>query len=277
MSGGGSAETLPPLAFRFDSLYAWGFSLVEVAVNIGWTLGFVMLSRTRNRSSEATALTNLSYGSRAAARRHPDRHLQRGREHPGAHDRRRAGMDYPNLRVWMLDDSRRAWLKELCDELGCQLSDAARQCARQGRQHQPRARHTCASIADPPEFVAILDADFVPHPAVPVAHHAAVSATDGRPRADAAAFLQSRPDPDQPARRPMSGPTSSASSSTIVHAVQGRLGRRILLRHLVDHPDCARSRRSAASRPTSVTEDYLVTLRLEGRGCHTVYLNEPLT
>src|SRR5689334_21195397 len=50
-------ETLPPFAFQFDSLYAWGFSLVEVAVNVGWTLGFIMLSRTRSRSDEATALT----------------------------------------------------------------------------------------------------------------------------------------------------------------------------------------------------------------------------
>src|ERR1700691_4152671 len=29
------------------------------------------------------------------------------------------GMDYPNFRVWMLDDSRRAWVKTLCAELGC--------------------------------------------------------------------------------------------------------------------------------------------------------------
>ena len=28
-------------------------------------------------------------------------------------------MDYPNFRVWMLDDSRRDWLKALCARLGC--------------------------------------------------------------------------------------------------------------------------------------------------------------
>ena len=29
------------------------------------------------------------------------------------------GMDYPNFRVWMLDDGRRDWVKTLCAELGC--------------------------------------------------------------------------------------------------------------------------------------------------------------
>src|SRR6266567_4831288 len=47
--------TLPPLGWRLDSLYAWSFSTVEALANIGWTLGFITLSRTRDRGPEATA------------------------------------------------------------------------------------------------------------------------------------------------------------------------------------------------------------------------------
>ena len=48
------AETLPPFSLRFDSLYAWGFSAVEALAVVGWTLSFLTLSRTKDRSREAT-------------------------------------------------------------------------------------------------------------------------------------------------------------------------------------------------------------------------------
>ena len=48
------AETLPPLALTFDSLFAWGFSAVEALAVVGWTASFVTLSRTKDRSREAT-------------------------------------------------------------------------------------------------------------------------------------------------------------------------------------------------------------------------------
>src|SRR5690348_13571827 len=46
--------TLPPLEWRFDSLYAWAFSTTEAIAILGWTIGFVTLSRTKDRSAEAT-------------------------------------------------------------------------------------------------------------------------------------------------------------------------------------------------------------------------------
>ena len=48
------AETLPPLALTFDSFFAWGFSAVEALAVVGWTISFVILSRTKDRSREAT-------------------------------------------------------------------------------------------------------------------------------------------------------------------------------------------------------------------------------
>src|SRR5207248_7165048 len=48
------AETLPPFELRFDSLFAWGFSTVEGLAVVGWTVSFITLSRTKDRSREAT-------------------------------------------------------------------------------------------------------------------------------------------------------------------------------------------------------------------------------
>ena len=72
------------------------------------------------------------------------------------------GMEYPNFRVWMLDDNRRDWLETLCAELVASTS-RGRISACQGWKHQPRAQ-AYRPLPDPPEFVSILDADFVPTP-----------------------------------------------------------------------------------------------------------------
>ena len=68
--------TLPPFALRVDSLYAWVFWLVEALANVGWTLGFVTLARTRDRSREATDNTAwLDAPGAAAPGRRADRDL----------------------------------------------------------------------------------------------------------------------------------------------------------------------------------------------------------
>ena len=73
------------------------------------------------------------------------------------------GMDYPNFRVWMLDDSRRAWVRALCGELGCRyLSRSSNAHAKAGNINHA-LRHI-AAFAAAPDFVSILDADFVPTP-----------------------------------------------------------------------------------------------------------------
>jgi len=61
-------------------------------------------------------------------------------------------MDYPNFRVWMLDDSRRHWLKALCAELGCRyLSRSDNAQAKAGNINN--ALNRLAALPDPPEFV----------------------------------------------------------------------------------------------------------------------------
>ena len=47
-------------------------------------------------------------------------------------------LDYPNFKVWVLDDGRRPGSRMFCEAQGRRLSDAARQQPCQGRQHQSR-------------------------------------------------------------------------------------------------------------------------------------------
>jgi hypothetical protein len=54
-------------------------------------------------------------------------------------------IDYPNFRVWMLDDCRRDWLKTLCGQLGCHYLSRSDN-AHEGWKHQPRAQSSrCAA------------------------------------------------------------------------------------------------------------------------------------
>jgi len=71
------------------------------------------------------------------------------------------GMSYPNLRVWVLDDGRREWLAELCAKKGCNyLTRPDNSHAKAGNINHA-IRHL-AGLPAPPDFIAVLDADFVP-------------------------------------------------------------------------------------------------------------------
>src|SRR5207245_6892905 len=113
------AETLPPLALSVDSLYAWAFSIIEGLACVGWTFGFVNLSRTRSRSGEATE-------QRAWLTARPrvprvDVLITTYNEEASIVTRSIAGalgIDFPGLRVWVLDDGRRPWLAALCEQTG---------------------------------------------------------------------------------------------------------------------------------------------------------------
>jgi CheY-like chemotaxis protein len=48
------ADTLPPVALSATGLYAWAFAVIEASACLGWTFGFVNLTRTKSRSAEAS-------------------------------------------------------------------------------------------------------------------------------------------------------------------------------------------------------------------------------
>jgi cellulose synthase (UDP-forming) len=109
-------ETLPPAALSVEYAIAIGFLLAETAGMSASALSLLFLFRTRDRSADANAgwLEN-------EARSPPvDVLICSYNEEQSILERTIVGalaMDYPNFRVFMLDDSRRGWLKDLSARL----------------------------------------------------------------------------------------------------------------------------------------------------------------
>jgi cellulose synthase (UDP-forming) len=65
-------------------------------------------------------------------------------------------LDYPNVRLWVLDDGRRPWLKEFCEGKGVGY------LTRSDNAHAKAGNINHALTKTDAEFVAIFDADFIP-------------------------------------------------------------------------------------------------------------------
>jgi cellulose synthase (UDP-forming) len=65
-------------------------------------------------------------------------------------------LDYPNVKVWVLDDGRRPWLKALCEGKGVGY------ITRPDNAHAKAGNINHALARTDGEFVAIFDADFIP-------------------------------------------------------------------------------------------------------------------
>lgn len=65
-------------------------------------------------------------------------------------------LDYPNVRVWVLDDGRRAWLKQFCEARGVGYFTRADNVHAKAGNINHALAHTSG------DFVAVFDADFIP-------------------------------------------------------------------------------------------------------------------
>jgi cellulose synthase (UDP-forming) len=238
-------------------------------------LSLLFLARTRDRSGDADA--NAEWLAHHATSPLIDVLICSYNEERAILERTIVGalaMDHPNFRVWMLDDSRRDWLKALCAELGCRyLSRPDNAHAKAGNINHALRR--LAALPEPAEFVSILDADFVPTPQF-------LKRAMGLFRDPVVGVVQTpqhfvNPDPIQinlgatkfwpdeqryffdivlPAKDAWSAAFCCGTSSII------------RMRPLIE----------IGGFPTdSMTEDYLLSLRLKEKGFSTAYLNEPLT
>src|SRR5436309_380769 len=66
-----------------------------------------------------------------------------------------AGLDYPNFEIWVLDDGRRPWVRELAGQLG------ARYLTREKNEHAKAGNINAALPHTSGELILILDADHV--------------------------------------------------------------------------------------------------------------------
>ena len=268
-------STLPPLGFTLDALVALVFIVVETATLIGATISFFFLCRVRDRADEADA--NLGWLTSQPVPPLIDVFICTYNEEEAILEQTIVGalaMDYPNYRLWTLDDGRRPWLRTLCERLGCgYVTRCDNAHAKAGNINNGLRR--VAALATPPDYVAILDADFVPTPnfltrAMTLFHADDVGVVQtpqhfANPDPMQRNLELARVWPDEQryffdvimASKDAWGAAFCCGTSSIIRfAPLMRIG----------------------GFPTdSVTEDYLLTLRLRQIGYRTVYLNERLS
>lgn len=267
-------DTLAPLGWTADAVFSWCFAILEGLTVLSSSFAFLILSRVKDRSGEA---------DEHAAWWLPDLpprvdiYIATYNEQLEVLERTIVGakaLGLPRLRVFVLDDGRRPWLRDVCERH--RIGYFARPDnvhAKAGNINYALSQR--ARDRDRPHFAAILDADFIPH--LDFAERALALFHD--PQVGLVQTPQHffNPDPIQ----------HNLGISSAYPDEQ---------RHFFDNVEPARDAwgiaiccgtssmvRIAAVEaiggvPTeSVTEDFLLTLRLSEHGWKTVYLNEPLT
>src|SRR5688572_23466517 len=268
-------ETLPPPEETLNFIVGILFVTVEMLTLFGMMLSFVTLTRVSNRTPEVER--NLPWFRSLRKKPLVDVFICTYNEERDILERTMIGargIDYPNFRVWVLDDGHRPWLRGLAESVGVTyLGRTDNNHAKAGNINNG-LRHV-AALPDPPDFVSILDADFVPSKAFLTRALTLFREKDVGVVQTPQHFIN--PDPIQ---------NNLAANDAIPDE------QRYFFDVLMPSKDawgtafcCGTSSviRMAALRriggmPTdSVTEDYLLTLRLKEDGFRTVYLNERLS
>ena len=268
-----ATETLAPWGWSLDALASWSFFFFEAGSIVSGISAFVILSRYRNRSADADrgAAEMVVRDPRVAI------FIATYNEEWPVLERTISGAlacDYTNKAIYVLDDGRREWLGARCREMG--VAHVTRPDNRDSKAGN--INHALAMLRarrDAPDYVAVLDADFVPHrdfltrglalfadPRVglvqtpqhffnpdPIQHNLGIS----RSYPDEQRFFF---DYMQPSRDAWGIAVCCGTSSIVRWRALEAIG---------DFPT------------SSVTEDYLLTATLAMHGYATVYLNEALS
>jgi cellulose synthase (UDP-forming) len=183
-------------------------------------------------------------------------------------------MNYSNARVWICDDGRREWLRQLCEEHGCGYITRKDNAHAKAGNINNALVYLC-DLGAPPEFISILDADFVPKSDF-------LTRCIALMRDPTVGIVQTpqhfvNPDPIQ-GNLALSGvwPDEQRYFFDVLMASKDAWGAAFC---------CGTSSvirfiplMQIGGFPTdSVTEDYLVTLRLREIVYQTIYLNEQLS
>lgn len=267
-------QTLAPLDFTLDCLFSWSFFALETASVLSSLSAFTIMTRTINRSAEVerhSAWWRPDTAPRVAIM------IATYNEDQTVLERTIVGAkasDHQNFEVLVLDDGKRDWLRDFCE------SQKVRYLRRPDNKGSKAGNinHALGVLAkdiEPPDFIAVLDADFVPH-------------TNFVSRALALFY------------KPDVGLVQTPQHFFNPDPIQHNLGlsrsypdeQRFFFDHLQPSRDawgiafcCGTSSvirweavQAAGGFPTdSITEDFMLTLALQERGFRTVYLNEPLT
>ncbi|MGR3451209.1 MAG: glycosyltransferase [Paracoccus sp. (in: a-proteobacteria)] len=268
-----ASDTLMPPGWNLDMLASWSLFAFELLAMLSAFSSFVIMSRITLRSQEADE--NASWWGEQEPRvailiatYNEDQDILE-RTIVGAR-----ALRHRNKEVLVLDDSRRDWLRDYC----------ARQGVRYMRRPDNKGskagniNHCLDRLAEdpvPPDFVAVLDADFVPH-------RGFISRTLALFHDPRVALVQT--------------PQHFFNADPIQHNLGISQSYPDEQRFFFDHMQPSRdgwgiaiccgtssicrwtALRELGSLPTeSVTEDFMLTLDLQSKGWKTVYLSEPLT
>lgn len=268
-----ATETLAPWGLTADMAASWSLFALELLALVGSLSAYLILSRVRHRTAEVDA--NMGWWGNAPPR--VAILIATYNEEIDVLERTIVGaksLRHPEKEVLVLDDGKRDWLRDYCVTHGVRyVRRPDNRDAKAGNINH--ALDLLSNDAVPPDFVAVLDADFVPHrgflsrslalfhdPAVglvqtpqhffnadPIQHNLGIS--HSYPDEQRFFFDQLQPSRDAWGIAICCG-TSSIVRWTAIREIGGL--------------------------PTeSVTEDFLLTLALRNAGWATVYLDEPLT
>ncbi len=268
-----TTETLADPGWTLDAFASWSFFAIEAGTVVSSISAFILLSRHRNRTPDVDALL----ASSASPTGEVAVFIATYNEEWAVLERTIIGAlacDYPNKNIYVLDDGRRDWLAEACRKAGViHITRPDNRDSKAGNINH--ALGLLRVRGRPPAFVAVLDADFVPHRDFlrrglalfadakvglvqtpqhffnpdPIQHNLGIS----RSYPDEQRFFF---DYMQPSRDAWGLAVCCGTSSIVRWAALEEIG---------DFPTA------------SVTEDYLLTSTLALHDYATVYLNEPLS
>lgn len=144
--------------FGLETVWIWLIYLTEIAIYIEVVVFLLIMSRYKPRHREA----DIRQRALEARGVYPsvDVFIPTYNEPPEVLEKTIVGaanIDYPNFTVWVLDDGRRDWLRAMCEAEGVRyLTRPDNSHAKAGNMNNG-LRHATG------DFVAIFDADFVPH------------------------------------------------------------------------------------------------------------------
>ncbi|HWT17751.1 MAG TPA: cellulose synthase catalytic subunit, partial [Variovorax sp.] len=154
--------TMPPSDLGFETLFAWVFLCFELTA-IAYTLMSIhMLVRRRDNQQLADRGEALLRG-RGAQVPAVDVFICTYNEELAVLEKTiiaAQAIDYPNLNVWVLDDTRRDWLREYCERKGVHYA------RRPDNSHAKAGNlnnglRLSAGVTNAP-YILVLDADFAP-------------------------------------------------------------------------------------------------------------------
>ena len=113
------SSTLPPLGFNLDLIFGLIFVGIETLAVVGSTINLVFVSRLSNRSAEVDR--NAAWLAHQPRQPLVDAFICTYNEEGAILERTIIGalqLNHANKRVWVLDDGRREWLRDLARQLG---------------------------------------------------------------------------------------------------------------------------------------------------------------